>query len=137
MVSVVGLFSEVVTRSGNSASRARRCGIIPARGATMFSADNSTRELYDARVDTAVVRVGATEQCGPNLPLGLDTLVAAYFARAWGETLSAYVLPTLPFNTSEEHASFRGTVTLSSATVMLALEEVVAGLREQDSPSRS
>ena len=97
----------------------------------MFSADNSTRELYDAGGDTAVVSVGATEQCGPNLPLGLDTLVAAYFARAWGETLGAYVLPTLPFNTSEEHASFRGTVTLSPATVILVLEEVVAGLREQ------
>ena len=97
----------------------------------MFSADNSTRELHDAGVDTAVVSVGATEQCGPNLPLGLDNLVAAYFARAWGETLGAYVLPTLPFNTSEEHASFRGTVTLSPATVMLALEEVVAGLRGQ------
>jgi creatinine amidohydrolase len=97
----------------------------------MFSADNSTRELHDAGVDIAVVSVGATEQCGPNLPLGLDNLVAAYFARAWGETLGAYVLPTLPFNTSEEHASFRGTVTLSPATVMLALEEVVAGLRGQ------
>ena len=48
-----------------------------------------------------------------------------------GETLGAYVLPTLPFNTSEEHASFRGTVTLSPATVMLVLEEVVAGLRQQ------
>jgi creatinine amidohydrolase len=48
-----------------------------------------------------------------------------------GETLGAYVLPTLLFNTSEEHASFSGTVTLSPATVMLVLEEVVAGLRQQ------
>jgi creatinine amidohydrolase len=57
--------------------------------------------------------------------------VAGYYARAWGEALGAYVLPTLPFNTSEEHASFRGTVSLSPATLMLVLEEVVEGLRDQ------
>ncbi len=73
----------------------------------MFSADNSTMELSRAGTDTAIVSVGATEQCGPHLPLNLDTLVAGYYARAWGEVLGAYVLPTLPFNTSEEQASFR------------------------------
>ena len=97
----------------------------------MFSANNSTTDLSKAGADTAVLGVGATEQCGPNLPLGLDTLVAAYYARAWGEVLGAYVLPVLPFNTSEEHASFKGTVSLPPATVMAVLEEVVAGLREQ------
>jgi creatinine amidohydrolase len=57
--------------------------------------------------------------------------VAGYYARAWGEVLGAYVLPTLPFNTSEEHASFRGTVSLAPTTVMRMLEEVVEGLRGQ------
>ena len=41
------------------------------------------------------------------------------------------MLPILPFNTSEEHVSFRGTVSLSPPTVMSVLEEVVVGLREQ------
>lgn len=67
----------------------------------------------------------------PCLPLHIDTLVAEYFARAFGERLDAYVLPALPFNTAEEHASFTGTVTLRPSTVMLVLEEVVAGLRAQ------
>jgi hypothetical protein len=68
---------------------------------------------------------------GPHLPLHLDTLAAAYYARVWGKALDAYVLPTMPFNTSEEHASFKGTVSLTPATVMLVLEEIVGGLREQ------
>jgi len=97
----------------------------------MLSERSSTKDLSDAGVDTAILSVGATEQCGPNLPLNLDTLLAGYYARAWGEVLGAYVLPILPFNTSEEHASFRGTVSLSPPTVMAVLEEVVAGLREQ------
>ena len=97
----------------------------------MLSFRNSTKQLADADVNTAVISVGSTEQCGPCLPLHIDTLVAEYFARAFGERLAAYVLPTLPFNTAEEHASFAGTVTLRPATVMLVLEEIVAGLRAQ------
>lgn len=97
----------------------------------MLSFQNSTKQLTDAGVDTAVISVGSTEQCGPCLPLHIDTLVAEYFARAFGERLNAYVLPTLPFNTAEEHASFKGTVTLRPNTVMLILEEIVGGLRAQ------
>ena len=92
---------------------------------------NTTKQLTDSGVDTAVISVGSTEQCGPCLPLHIDTLVAEYFARAFGERLDAYVLPTLPFNTAEEHASFQGTVTLRPTTVMFVLEEVVTGLRVQ------
>ena len=63
----------------------------------MFSYRNSTKQLTDCGVDTAVISVGFTEQCGPSLPLHIDTLVAEYFARAFGERLDAYVLPALPF----------------------------------------
>ena len=97
----------------------------------MLSYANSTKQLADSGIDTAVISVGSTEQCGPCLPLHVDTLVAEYFARAFGERLNAYVLPTLPFNTAEEHASFAGTVTLRPTTVMVVLEEIVAGLRGQ------
>ncbi len=97
----------------------------------MLSFRNSTKQLADASVDTAIISVGSTEQCGPCLPLHIDTLVAEYFAQAFGERLNAYALPTLPFNTAEEHASFTGTVTLRPTTVMLVLEEIVAGLRAQ------
>jgi creatinine amidohydrolase len=106
-------------------------GKCSARGESVFSVNNSTKELSDAGIDTAILSVGATEQCGPHLPLNIDTLVAEYYARAWGEVLGAYVLPTMPFNTSEEHASFGGTVSLSPSTMMLVLEEVVDGLRAQ------
>jgi creatinine amidohydrolase len=101
------------------------------RGESVFSVNNSTKELADAGVDTAILSVGATEQCGPHLPLNIDTLVAGYYARGWGEVLDAYVLPTVPFNTSEEHAAFKGTVSLGPSTMMLMLEEVVEGLRAQ------
>jgi creatinine amidohydrolase len=46
----------------------------------MFSVNNSTGELSAAGIDTAILGVGATEQCGPHLPLNIDTLVAEYYA---------------------------------------------------------
>jgi creatinine amidohydrolase len=102
----------------------------------VFSVNDSTKDLSDAGIDTAILSVGATQQCGPHLPLNIDTLVAEYYARAWGQELGAYVLPTIPFNTSEEHASFKGTVSLRPSTMMLMLEEIVEGLRGQGSASR-
>lgn len=97
----------------------------------MLSHHNSTSQLTDAGLDTAIISVGSTEQCGPRLPLHLDTLLARYFAQAWGRLLDGYVLPALPFNTAEEHASFKGTITLRPVTVMTLLEEIVACLRGQ------
>jgi creatinine amidohydrolase len=49
----------------------------------MLSERNSTKDLSDAGLDTAIVSVGATERCGPTLPMNLDTLLAGYYARAW------------------------------------------------------
>jgi creatinine amidohydrolase len=100
--------------------------------APMLSFRNSTKELSDSGLDTAIISVESTEQCGPYLPLHIDKRLAEYFARAFGEALNAYVLPTLPFNTSEEHSSFRGMYcALRPTTVMAVMEEIVSVLREQ------
>jgi creatinine amidohydrolase len=93
--------------------------------------ETTTHQLSEAAIGTAVISVGATEQCGPYLPFHIDTLVADYFAEHWGARLNAYVLPTLPFNTSEEHSAFKGTLSLSPAAVFTVLEEIVRGLSRQ------
>ena len=48
----------------------------------MFSVNDSTQELCAAGLDTAILDVDATEQCGPHLALNLDTFVTQYYARA-------------------------------------------------------
>jgi len=82
---------------------------------------NTTTELSDNQIDTAVISVGATEQFGPYLPMHLDTLIAEKYAEAYGGVLNAYVLPTLPFNTSEDHANYKGTVTVSPLNILILL----------------
>ncbi|GER73808.1 hypothetical protein BpPP18_18750 [Weizmannia acidilactici] len=100
-------------------------------GIYMLSYKNSTKELLESGTDTAILSVGATEQFGPYLPMHLDTLIAELYAEAYGKELNAYVLPTLPFNTSEEHANCKGTVTVSPNVLTNMLEEIIVNLNRQ------
>lgn len=97
----------------------------------MLSYKNSTREIEENGTETAVLSVGATEQFGPNLPMHLDTLIAEIYAKSFGEALNAYVLPTIPFNTSEEHANCKGTITVSPNVLTAMLEEIIVNLNRQ------
>ncbi|MET3942689.1 creatinine amidohydrolase [Paenibacillus sp. PvP094] len=97
----------------------------------MLDYTNTTAQLTEHNLDTVVIPVGATEQFGPYLPMNLDTLIAEKYAKAYGEVLNAYVLPALPFNTSEEHANFKGTVTVSPNILTAMLEEIIFNLSKQ------
>lgn len=97
----------------------------------MFNFKNTTTEISNSGMDTVIISVGATEQFGPYLPMHLDTLIAELYADAYGRELNAYVLPTIPFNTSEEHANFKGTVTISPNVLTTMLEEIIVNLTRQ------
>lgn len=97
----------------------------------MLSYKNTTKEVSESGTEIAILSVGATEQFGPYLPMHLDTLIADLYAEAYGEALNAYVLPTLPFNTSEEHANCKGTVTVSPNILTSMLEDIVVNLNRQ------
>jgi creatinine amidohydrolase len=65
----------------------------------------------------ALIPVGATEQHGPHLPVGTDTIIATELAdQAAGE--SAVVLPPLPFGASYFHGTqLAGTVAFSGENI--------------------
>ncbi|MFX4300929.1 creatininase family protein [Alicyclobacillus tolerans] len=97
----------------------------------MCNYTNTTLEITASGVDTVVIPIGATEQFGPTLPMHLDTLIAELYGKEYGKALNAYVLPVLPFNTSEEHATFKGTVTVSPAVISAFVEDMIENLRRQ------
>lgn len=72
--------------------------------------------------------LGAIEQHGPHLPLATDSIVATAVAEAVvahaGEELDLWLLPTLQFTKSNEHAWSPGTVWLSAATLLSVIDDI-------------
>lgn len=77
---------------------------------------------------TVLVPIGAIEQHGPHLPLSVDWVIADEVANAVidriGDELPVWLVPTLPFSKSNEHAWSAGTVWLSQQTMMQMLGDI-------------
>lgn len=72
----------------------------------------------EAGATTVILPLGATEQHGPHLPLGTDTIRAeALAARVAGLLPGILVAPALPVGCSDEHAGFAGLLSLDAATL--------------------
>ncbi len=56
-----------------------------------------------AGMDLAILPVGATEQHGPHLGTGTDTISAEWVARRAAERTGALVLPAIPYGCSLGH----------------------------------
>lgn len=99
-----------------------------------FWSQLSTRDfaVLDPATTVAVLPLGATEQHGPHLPLGVDSvlvdgIVAAALPLLPAE-LPALFLPSQHIGLSPEHANFPGTLTLSSETLIRLWREIGAGV---------
>jgi creatinine amidohydrolase len=72
--------------------------------------------------------LGAIEQHGPHLPLSTDSVIATAVAEAAvaqvGEELDVWLLPTLEYTKSNEHAWSSGTVWLSATTLLAVLDDL-------------
>ena len=83
-------------------------------------------EIAEARwaecgdVPVLLVPVGATEQHGPHLPLGTDTMIAAAVAARSGLPVG----PALPYGASGEHETFPGTVSIGTEILAAVLVEL-------------
>lgn len=72
------------------------------------------------------VPLGATEQHGPHLPLGADTLIASALAERLVERRDDVVVaPALPYGSSGEHAGFPGTISIGQQALELVVTELV------------
>ena len=62
------------------------------------------------RAKVALIPVGSTEQHGPHLPLGTDSLTAEALAGAAATETGAICTPVIPVGLSEHHRQFWGTL---------------------------
>lgn len=84
---------------------------------------------------TVLIPVGATEEHGPHLPLGTDTMEGREICRRTAVRLEemgcpVMIAPPVPFGTSSFHMGFAGTITISSATLVALLREIAMSLYE-------
>lgn len=87
------------------------------------------------RTNKILIPVGATEDHGPHLPLGTDTMEAREICRRAAVRLKemeceVLVGPVIPFGTSSFHMAFAGTVSISSETLTKLMLEVCMSLYE-------
>lgn len=102
-----------------------------------LTAEDITRRL--ARTSVLCVPFGTFEQHGPHLPIATDTIlaekVAAQVVRRFGESHDVWLLPSLPFGYSPEHAGRPGCVGLD-LDVCLALLRGVSAAVARACPAR-
>lgn len=83
-------------------------------------------ELEGGAPRILAVPLGATEQHGPHLPLGTDTLVAEALASGLAAARADVVVaPALPYGSSGEHGAFPGTLSIGQEVTELVVVELV------------
>ena len=96
--------------------------------------EEMTREQIEEIAPRAigVLPTAATEQHGPHMAVGTDTLLCTTVARraaeAAADRVPVVITPPLAFGSSFHHYPFGGVLTLTSATFMGVVAEVVEGL---------
>ena len=79
-----------------------------------------------AETSTLLLPVGATEQHGHHLPLGVDTLMPEAIAERVAERIPALVAPAIPYGVSAHHTFKPGTFTVGSETFRSYVRDVAA-----------
>jgi creatinine amidohydrolase len=93
---------------------------------------NLTWEDIEARIKggvrTVIVPVGSTEQHGPHLPVGTDTMVAITLAEAAARRGGALVAPPLWYGWSPHHMVLPGTITIRPEVLIEIVYDVITSL---------
>ncbi|MBX9454080.1 MAG: creatininase family protein [Mesorhizobium sp.] len=92
-------------------------------------AKNLSRDAFAARIaqcPAVILPLGATEQHGYHLPLGVDTILAEALAVRVAEATGATVMPAMPYGYSWVWRDAPGSVTVESRT----LEDVIVQIAE-------
>lgn len=87
-------------------------------------------EEYLQSKKSVIVPVGSTEQHGPTGLIGIDYLSAWEIARAAGAKTNTLVAPPLCFGMAVHHMAFPGTITLSPATYVQVITEIIQSLTQ-------
>ena len=88
-------------------------------------------QAYLERKKTIIIPFGSTEQHGPHLPTGTDTLLAEAIAIEAGKRSQTIVAPVAPIGFSPGlHPHFAGTITLQAVTYIHLVQDILRSLHK-------
>lgn len=90
-------------------------------------AQNTKRDVRDARKSAAIIPVGCIEAHGDHLPLGTDTVIAEELALRVAERCSAVALPPIAYGYAYTMSRYAGTLSVSPDALRLMLFDVLHG----------
>ncbi|HUW78415.1 MAG TPA: creatininase family protein [Candidatus Nanopelagicaceae bacterium] len=93
----------------------------------MDLASPDVRDLI-ARSGVAVIPIGSTEQHGPHLPSGTDTMIAELIGESIATKLDALYVPFGPYGVTPIHAGHPGTISLRRSTFEALLTDILEEL---------
>jgi creatinine amidohydrolase len=93
---------------------------------------NMTWEEVEQKVvkckNTIILPIGSTEQHGPHLPVGTDTMVAMALAESAAKKANLIVAPPLWFGWSPHHMVLPGTITIRPEVLLEVVYDVAQSL---------
>jgi creatinine amidohydrolase len=78
-----------------------------------------------------IVPVGAVEQHGPHLPLGVDTYICEAVALQVSALTGVPMIPPLCYGVSASHGDFAGTITVRPETMIGFVEDIIESLYDR------
>jgi len=94
----------------------------------MLLADMSWKEVAELNDDRIILPLGATEEHGPHLGLGTDTIEAEAIAVEAGRQANVPVAPTLAYGMSRSMLGFAGTLSLRPDTLTRVIADILRSL---------
>ena len=103
---------------------------MPSRFLTDYAAPSLLEQMTE---DSILIQpFGSIEQHGPHLPLATDSILVTASAEALverhGDEHDLWLLPTLTYTKSNEHAWCGGTVWLSATTMLAVIDDIARSL---------
>ncbi len=100
--------------------------MIPIKGKLILWDELSWKDVEEItkNIKMVILPIGACEQHGPHLPLGVDTIDCYEIAKRVSAKTGVPVIPPIIYGVSQSHGKFPGTISIRPETMIKMICEI-------------